>query len=442
MAKSRSYAEIASAYITLIPTLKGSKKTITNELNSVAGDAGTSSGKKAGGNMSSGIIASVKNIALGNILADLVMAGAGKVKDAISNIFGGAFEGFKNYEQLVGGVDTLFKDSSKKLQDYAAEAYMTAQMSANDYMKLTTDFSARLIQSLQGDTDKAVDLANMALIDMSDNAAKMGTPLEQITGAYQSLARGNFGMLDNLKLGYGGTGKELVRLLYDSGVVDENWHDYEYDTVQEALEAAGGFATIVKAIHKIQENLGITGTTALEAQDTVEGSLNMLSAAWENYITGIGRNDADMGVLTENLLNSFTSAMMNCIPRYATVVANAIVNIPALVSEFSQRLPELAAQMDEQISAVFANTPMEGVYNWLKTAFDNALIIFDWWRESLQPIIGALGTTFERLFSVFTNTDYESILWKFVGNVAQLFQTIAPTVEYIIDLATDLLLNH
>ena len=183
-------------------------------------------------------------------------------------------EAYAEYEQLVGGVETLFGKSADTVKQYAQDAYMTAGLSANEYMEQVTSFSASLLQSLGGNTAAAADYGNQAVIDMADNANKMGTAIESIQNAYQGFAKGNFTMLDNLKLGYGGTREEMQRLLEDA----EKISGIHYDI--------SSFADITQAIHTIQEEMGIAGTTAEEAGSTIQGSIGMVKAAWENLLTG------------------------------------------------------------------------------------------------------------------------------------------------------------
>lgn len=236
---------------------------------------------------------------------------------------------FGSYEQLVGGVDTLFKDSSQLLQDYAANAHKTAGLSANDYMETVTSFSASLIQSLGGDTEKAVEYADMAITDMSDNANKMGTDMASIQNAYQGFAKQNYTMLDNLKLGYGGTKSEMERLLADATAISGITYD------------VSSYSDIVSAIHLIQENMGIAGTTALEAEETIEGSLNAFKASFENLITGFGNADADIGKLTENLITSFETVVGNITPVIKNII-NAFPQIfSAVIPAIGDLLPEL-----------------------------------------------------------------------------------------------------
>lgn len=225
-----------------------------------------------------------------------------------------ALDAYSNYEQLVGGIDTLFKSSSAKMQQYAANAYQTAGVSANRYMEISTSFAAALISSLGGNTEAAADMANTAITDMSDNANKMGTSLETVQEAYMSLSRGNYEMLDSLKLGYGGTKSELERLLSDAekfSAAQGKVRDFSVDS----------YSDIVEAIHIVQDEMGITGTTAEEAATTIEGSVNMAKAAWDNWLAGLGNEDADMEGLTDQLVQSVVIAGKNIIPRVGQIMA-------------------------------------------------------------------------------------------------------------------------
>lgn len=207
-----------------------------------------------------------------------VISGCTQLAEKMADVTKSAVGHYAEYEQLVGGVETLFKDSSGKLIGYAEKAYKTAGMSSNQYMNTATSFAASLIQGLGGDTAKAVELTNLAITDMSDNANKMGTDIGSIQDAYQGFAKQNYTMLDNLKLGYGGTQSEMIRLINDSGVLGEKIESLDNVTFDQMIEA----------IHKIQDNLGITGTTALEAGTTISGSWSSVQALFENIMTKVG----------------------------------------------------------------------------------------------------------------------------------------------------------
>lgn len=270
-----------------------------------------------------------------------VAAGA----DAIATLSTIAVKTYADYEQLVGGVETLFGAGGKSLVEYvndvgkyspeitkqyndlmaaqskvmddADAAYKTAGLSANDYMKTVTGFAAALNSSLGGNTQKAAEYANMAVVDMADNANKMGTSMESIQNAYQGFAKQNYTMLDNLKLGYGGTKSEMERLLADASELAGKKFDIS------------SYADVVEAIHTIQDEMGITGTTAKEAETTISGSVNSMKAAWQNWLTGLGNGDADIGKLTENLVESAQTVVSNVMP----VVGQVLTSLESVVTE-------------------------------------------------------------------------------------------------------------
>lgn len=250
-----------------------------------------------------------------------------------------ALDAYANYEQLVGGVDTLFKDSSSQLQAYAAQAYQTAGMSANQYMETATSFSASLIQGLGGDTQAAVEAANMAITDMSDNANKMGTDIGMIRDAYQGFAKDNYDMLDNLKLGYGGTQAEMARLINDTGVMGDSFKA----TAKNVNEVP--FDKMIEAIHRVQTEMGITGTTALEASTTIEGSVNTARAAWQNWLTGLG-DDADMTALTDQLVQSVMQAGSNIVPRMGQIMSTLVQTVVQYAPQLGQEIMNGLSQID------------------------------------------------------------------------------------------------
>ena len=275
---------------------------------------------------------------------------------------------YAEYEQLVGGVDTLFKTASDKVQQYAASAYKTAGMSANEYMNTVTSFSASLLQSLGGDTEKAAQKADQAITDMADNANKMGTSMEMIQNAYQGFAKQNYTMLDNLKLGYGGTKEEMQRLLDDA----EKLSGMKYDL--------SSYADIVDAIHVVQTEMGITGTTAKEAAETISGSLAATKAAWKNLMTGFGDENANISELVNNVVDSAMTAAGNIIPRIGHILsgmADAVVEFAPLIAEKGKELlvnlgdgilaevPSFVAKLPEIIAAFinFINGQLPEILN-------------------------------------------------------------------------------
>ena len=367
-----------------------------------------------------------------------------------------ALDAYSNYEQLVGGIDTLFKASSDKMQQYAANAYQTAGVSANRYMEISTSFAAALINSLGGNTEAAADMANTAITDMSDNANKMGTSLETVQEAYQSLARGNYEMLDSLKLGYGGTKEELNRLLDDAekyAAVQGEVRDFSIDS----------YADIVEAIHIVQDEMGITGTTAEEAATTIEGSINMMKGALGNWLAGLANEDADMEGLTDRLVDSVVTAGENIIPRVGqimTTIAQTVADYAPGVGLYLRDalinvLPEAVqgpmrdafAGVDEVVGK------LESVFNDnLKPAADAADSVFsaissgvktfgDSVNDLVLPAIDQLSPAFNDFFGVIQAAQP---LLEFIANIIgvglaaaistaiKLFAAITEVIAFVI----------
>ena len=259
-----------------------------------------------------------------------------------------AVSAYADYEQLVGGVETLFKDSAEKVLEYANQAFQTAGVSANEYMQQVTSFSASLLSSLAGDTGKAADIANMALIDISDNANKMGSSLESVTLAYQGFAKGQYMLLDNLKLGYGGTKTEMERLLKDAQALT----GVKYDI--------NNLADVYSAIHAIQEQLGIAGTTMKEAETTITGSLGMVKSSWQNLLTAMaGGGDLDRAI--NNFVYSFEKVASNLMPvieRTLLGLGQALQKtlpmlVQTVVTALVQQIPNLVVAVYNMIVGLF-----------------------------------------------------------------------------------------
>ena len=264
-----------------------------------------------------------------------------------------SLEGYAEYEQLIGGVETLFKDSAGTVQEYAANAYKTAGLSANEYMETVTSFSASLLQSLGGDTEKAAQYADKAITDMSDNANKMGSSMESIQTAYQGFAKQNYTMLDNLKLGYGGTKSEMERLILDAEKLDSSFKASRDTNGDLAMS----YSDIVDAIHIVQTDMGITGTTAKEASTTIQGSLQSAKAAWSNLVVGIADENANLEELVNNFVESVVTAGQNILPRieiilqgmsqmlsqagttFIPLIVDAIVSNQLLINIFEHNTP-------------------------------------------------------------------------------------------------------
>lgn len=253
-----------------------------------------------------------------------------------------AVESYAEYEQLKGGVETLFKDSSDVLMGYASKAYQTAGLSANDYMETVTSFSASLLQSLGGDTEKAANYADQAIIDMSDNANKMGTSMEMIQNAYQGFAKQNYTMLDNLKLGYGGTKEEMQRLLDDA----EKISGIKYDI--------SSFADVTQAIHDIQTELGITGTTALEASSTIQGSASAMKASWQNLLTGMADPTQNFEQLLQNFISSVGTFLGNLLPVFTTATQGVLQMVQGLLPQIPVLFEQMLPLVIEGVSGIIA----------------------------------------------------------------------------------------
>ena len=262
-----------------------------------------------------------------NVASDFIVSGIKAMASAIKEATAALVDlgkqsimGFAEQEQLIGGVDTLFKKSSAQVQQYANDAYKTAGLSANQYMETVTSFSASLLQSLGGDTAAAAQKADQAITDMSDNANKPGTDMTSIQNAYQGFAKQNYTMLDNLKLGYGGTKQEMERLLADA----EKFSGIKYDI--------SSYADIVDAIHVVQTEMGITGTTAKEAATTIDGSANAMKSAWSNLITGMSNENLDLDKLVQNVVDSVGTYADNLLPRLQTMLPRFADGMTQLVN--------------------------------------------------------------------------------------------------------------
>lgn len=294
--------------------------------------------------------------------AKISASAVGAAATGISAIVKSAVSSYADYEQLVGGVETLFKDSADIVQAYAANAYKTAGLSANDYMETVTSFSASLLQSLGGDTQAAAKYADMAITDMSDNANKMGSDMSSIQSAYQGFAKQNYTMLDNLKLGYGGTKTEMERLIFDAEKLDSTFKA----TRDENGALTMSYADVVDAIHIVQTEMDITGTTAKEASTTISGSIGSMKSAWQNLLVGLAAGNADINSLIDNVVNSAETAFGNLLPvieRALTSIGSLVQRIAPIIVEklpgvVSKVLPSLLSAATELINGVVAALPI------------------------------------------------------------------------------------
>lgn len=389
--------------------------------------------------------------------ADKVASGAQKVADATAGISRAAQAGlaaaaaatvkivdsYADYEQLIGGVETLFKGDAKTLVNYANNAYKTAGLSANAYMETATGFAASLVSSLGGDTKKAVEMADMAITDMADNANKMGSDIQSIQNAYQGFAKQNYTMLDNLKLGFGGTKEEMQRLLDEA----EKLSGVHYDI--------GNYADIVSAIHVIQEEMDITGTAAKEAEGTISGSISAFKASVSNLLAGMGDADADVGQLTDNVIAAFQTMADNIIPilqniwdhlpggaKFALVavgaaaaispVAGAISNIFGAVSTLTQVIPKIGTAFSAVASFIAANPIV------LIVAAIVALVALiatkgDEIQALLQKLDGWLQGIFTKDWTEVFGPVLGEILNGFFANVKNIWDSIKQVFDGVID---------
>lgn len=317
-----------------------------------------------------------------NGLATAAKAGAAAVGAAatgIAMLTKNALNNYAEYEQLVGGVDTLFKDSSAKVQEYAANAYKTAGLSANEYMDTVTSFSASLLQSLGGDTEAAADMANVAITDMSDNANKMGTDMASIQNAYQGFAKQNYTMLDNLKLGYGGTKEEMQRLIDDANALNASQGKYTNYSIES-------YADIVSAIHDVQVEMGMYETTTDEASTTIQGSVSSTKAAWGNLLVGIADDNANFKTLTEQFVDSLVTVGENIIPRINIIIQG----LTQLITEASQTIIPLAVQiLLENLPSIVA-AGMDLIIALVSGILDNIDMLIDCVLEMVDVIVDML----------------------------------------------------
>lgn len=284
--------------------------------------------------ITSGAIA--RGVAMGNAMWDVAKQVAGAVSSAAQSVVGGSVQAYSTYEQMVGGVDKLFGDASGRLQAYAAQAYQTSGMSANQYMQTATSFSAALINSLGGDTAKAADMADVAMRAMSDNVNVFGSNAEDVQNAIMGISRQNYTMVDNLKLGYAGTKEGMEQLIADANA----WGAANGEASDLSIDS---FADCVQAIQQVQEAQGIAGTTAKEAAGTIEGSVTMAKAAWEDLLTGLADPDADVGALVGNLLGAVDNVVANVAPRVGQVFTTVVSYLPQAVSQVGQTLLPVVA---------------------------------------------------------------------------------------------------
>lgn len=366
---------------------------------------------------SSGAEKDIKSLSskIGSMAKTSATAVAGMVAaatTAVATLAGLSVKQYAEYEQLTGGVETLFKNSSDKVMEYADNAYKAAGMSANEYMNTITGFAASLLQGLGGDTEKAAKIGNMAVEDMADNANKMGTAIENIQNAYQGFAKQNYTMLDNLKLGYGGTKEEMQRLLVDA----QKLTGIKYDI--------SNFSDIIEAIHAIQNEMGITGTTAKEAASTIEGSLSMTKSAWTNLLTGMADDNADFDKLVTNFVDSVSTLGKNLLPRIEIIINGIGKLIDKLLPTIIDKIPDL-------ISSILPNMVKSGVN--LTTSFINGMV-------KTLPVLLKVGLEALMTLGKGITESLPSLIPTIVNLMISMCDMIIDNLPLILDVAIEVIL--
>jgi predicted nucleic acid-binding Zn-ribbon protein len=363
-----------------------------------------------------------------NVISEAIIGGVKALGSAmvamgkqVVNLGKQAIESFGEYEQLIGGVETLFKESAGVVENYANNAYKTAGISANEYMSTVTAFSASLLQSLNGDTAKSAQVADMAITDMADNANKMGTSMEMIQNAYQGFAKQNYTMLDNLKLGYGGTKGEMERLLKDATAIS----GVEYDI--------SNLNDVYQAIHIIQGELGITGTTAKEASTTIQGSLSSMKSAWSNLLTGIADDNADFPALIGNFVDSILTVGDNILPRIQTVIQGIGELVGGLLT---QLVPEIVAVIPPLIESTLPT-----LITAIQTAITSILAVLPQLMTAFESIIPQLLTAIVEALPMIIDAGVQIILSLVNGISASLPTLIPAIVQAIITIVQNLIAN-
>lgn len=413
--------DIGKAYVRIEPTSKG----IGNEISKVLNDEAGGAGEKAGSRLASGLGSAFKvgAVAIGTGIAAATGAVVKFGQEAVSS--------YANYEQLVGGVEKLYGDAAGKIQQFADEAYKTSGMSANAYMETATGFSAALINSLGGDVDKAAELTDVAMRAMSDNVNVFGSDMQSVQNAFQGFAKGQFNMLDNLKLGYGGTSAEMQRLIDDA-------NEYRKSIGETADLSIDSFADIVQAVQSVQEAQNIAGTTNREAMSTIEGSATATKAAWENVITAIGRGEGIDEAFDALLTSIFGGEdggglLNNILPRIQTVmegIGQFIVKAAPIISE---QLPAIISNVLPSLLSAGA-TLLEGLLQGILSALPELMpVAMDVVNQLIAFIIDNLPMIFDCAVQ---------ILLAIVNGIADNLDTLIPAAVDAILTIVDALIDH
>lgn len=433
-------ANIATAYVQIVPSTKGMAQSLTSAMDG----ASTKAGATASNNLSSGFLSGAGKVASAAVKVTSAAVSAAAV--GVSALASSAISAYSEFEQLQGGIETLFGTNGRTVEEYAADmgktvaevkadyeslesaqatvmenaanAYKTAGLSANEYMETATASAASMVSSLGGDTEEAARLVDQSITDMSDNANKMGTSMESIQTAYAGFAKSNYTMLDNLKLGYGGTQAEMERLLEDAEAIS----GIEYDI--------SSYADITEAIHVIQTEMGITGTTAKEASTTISGSLNQLSASWSNLVTGIADENADLDSLIQNLMDSlvgytdeYGNEINGFLDNITPVIETALSSIGTLIVELVPEALELIPTLIDEVLPDIVSAA---------TSLAEGLV------TSLSENMGTISEVFSELLSAVIDLLPELVV--LAGEiVGTLGSAIIDNLDVLLDAASEIL---
>ena len=433
--------ELAKAYVQIIPSAEGIKGNLTKIMDGEADSAGKSAGGKFGS-----AFGSVAKAGLAAVGAGLAAASAAVVKVAKD-----AVEGYADYEQLTGGIETLFGTAGKGIEEYAREqglsiekavdgytelldvqdtmmtnaanAFKTAGISANEYLEMAIQSGASMISSVEGDTARAAELMDLAIVDMSDNVNRMGTSMESVQNAYRGFAKGNFTMLDNLALGYGGTKEEMGRLLEDAEKL-AGLDMFTFDI--------NSYADIVQAIHIVQENIGITGTTAKEASETISGSVGSMKAAWQNLLVGMADPAADLSGLIGNVVDTAETAFGNILPvaeQALTGIASFVEQIAPVIAEKLPGLVEAVLPSILNAATTLVTALVEALPTLMQVLIDQGQVIVNTLLEKILEMLPEIVTLGLTLLT--------SLAQGIADNLDELIPTVVDVVLEIVDTLTD-----
>ena len=402
--------EVARATVTIVPTMEGAQSKITQDLTGAASSPGVSkAGETAGSTFTSGLS---KGLAAA---AAVTTAAIGAAAAGVTAITKSAVDSFADYEQLSGGIETLFGESADAVMAHADAAFKSAGLSVNEYMDVAISSAAAMINSVGGDVAKAAELTDQSITDMADNVNKMGTSMEAVQNAYRGFSRGNFTMLDNLALGFAGT-KEGMQELLDSAKAISGV-DYDIDS----------YADIVEAIHVVQTEMGITGTTAKEASETISGSVSAMKSSWDNLLTGLANPSADIDGLVNDLIESAETVLTNIMPVIERIVTGLASVIEVAVPVIAERLPAITEQILPSLLSA-AVSLVQGVVAALPTILE-ALI------AQIPLIIDSVVSTIVSLLPMILELGFQLILALAQGLITALPDLIPAVVGIITSLA-------